>query len=198
MKVVTAMAERALEPRHGVFVGAGRWTARRALAELPETNEMIIEVIDGSVVVSPRPSAPHQRALLRLAHLLDQSGRGSGLEAFTEINLVCGEDLTSPDITVIRYDADENRVWLPASDAVMVVEIVSPGSVHKDRFGHPAIYAREKIRHYMRVEAQHRSSVIFYHNLVNGEYRQIVKAPAATTFTMTDPFAFEIDPADLV
>src|SRR2546429_7532359 len=95
----------------GIFVPHGRWTAQRALAELPEVAESTIEVFDGSLVVSPRPSSGHQRALLVLGHRLNAAARMVGLEALLEINLVLGEDLASPDITVVTR-TDATRGWV--------------------------------------------------------------------------------------
>jgi hypothetical protein len=42
------------EPLDEMHIFGGRWTAQRALAELPETTIVTIEVVDGSLVVSPR------------------------------------------------------------------------------------------------------------------------------------------------
>jgi Uma2 family endonuclease len=190
------MAQAAVEYDDRLLVGPGRWTAQRALKELPETSGMTIEVLDGRLVVSPRPSTRHQGALRELLFALHPAAKRAGLAAYPEINLVCDEDLTSPDLTVIRPTKDE-RVWVPASEAVMVVEIMSTGSKRKDRHTHPEVYAREKIRYYMRVEFRKGVPVIFLHELVDGEYRPVVVAPAGTTFTMREPFDFAIDPAVL-
>jgi hypothetical protein len=190
------MAQAAVE-YDGLYVGPGRWTAQRALSELPETSGMTIEVFDGSLVVSPRPSTRHQAALRELTYLLHQAARAAGYAAYPEINVVCGEDLTIPDIAVIRQP-DEERIWVPADDVVLAVEIMSDGTKRKDRFTHPDIYAREKVKYFMRVEFRKNVPVIFLHELADEGYRPVVAAPAGTTFTMREPFAFEIDPARLV
>ncbi len=55
-----AQARQQAEAQRGMLVTGGRWTAQRALDELPETPEMIVEVFAGSLLVSPRPSRRHQ------------------------------------------------------------------------------------------------------------------------------------------
>src|SRR2546430_12958853 len=182
----------------GIFVPHGRWTAQRALAELPEVAESTIEVFDGSLVVSPRPDGGHQRALRVLAYKLDAAARVAALEALPEINLVLGEDLASPDITLVPR-VENPGVRFDAAEAAMVVEIMSPNHKRKDRIERPGVYARNGIPYYMRVEFRGDDPVIFLHRLTDaGEYRPIVSAPAGKTFTMAEPFAFEIDPAELL
>jgi len=191
------MSEAPVGRGDGVYVAPGRWTAQRAVVELPETTGMTIEVLDGSLVVSPRPSTRHQAALRELLYELHRAARRVGLAAYPEINMVCGDDLTSPDIVVIR-PPDEEKVWVPAQDAVLVVEIMSAGSKRKDRFEYPQVAAREKIGHFLRVEFRGEDPVFFLHELVDGEYRPAVVAPAGTPFVMREPFDFSIDPARLV
>lgn len=181
----------------GIYVRPGRWTAQRALTELPETTGMTIEVLDGSLVVSPRPSTRHQAALRELSYPLNQAARRVGLAVYPEIDLVCGEDLIVPDVTVIPRP-DEDQAWVSAADAVLVVDVMSAGTERKDRIVHPQVYAREKIRHYLRVEFRGEAPVLFLHELVDGEYRPVVVAPAGTPFVMREPFDFTIDPAQLL
>ncbi|TDC83506.1 hypothetical protein E1193_08655 [Micromonospora sp. KC606] len=46
------------------------WTAQLALDLLPETNGPKVEVLSGSVIVTPHAGIDHQNAELDLAHLL--------------------------------------------------------------------------------------------------------------------------------
>jgi Uma2 family endonuclease len=192
------MAQPAERLSGGVFLPYGQWTAQRALAELPETPEVTIEVFDGSLVVSPRPSGKHQRALRLLAFRLDEAARSAGLEAMPKINMVLGDDLASPDITVLPRDGADN-VWFQAADAVMVVEIMSPNHKRKDRIERPDVYARSGVPYFMRVEFRGEDPVIFLHELTGKqEYQPIAVAAAGTTFAMREPFPFSIDPMDLL
>jgi hypothetical protein len=180
----------------GVFVGHGRWTAQRALSELPETPESVIEVVDGSLVLSPRQSSGHQGALMRLCYALDKAARRFGLEALPEVDLVVGEDLACPDVVVLARP-EHDRAWVDASDVVLVGELWSTGG-QPSRFLRAEKYARAGIGHHLRVEFPGGSPVIVLHERVDGEYRLVAAAPAGTTFAMRTPFPFEIDPVELV
>jgi hypothetical protein len=191
------MAQPAAELPPGIAMRGGRWTAQRALAEIPETPELIIEVFDGSLVVSPRPNSQHQVALRELGYLLNRAAAKVGLGAYPEVNLVIGEDLAIPDI-VVTPKLRGVRVWVDSSEVAMVVEIMSPGSKRDDRFVRPDRCARAGIEHHMRVEFRGEDPVIFQHKLVDGEYRPVIVAAAGTPFAMREPFPFEIDPVELV
>jgi hypothetical protein len=195
--VVMAMAEPAAQLSRGVFVPYGRWTAQWALTVLPETPEALIEVFNGSLLLSPRPSTRHQRVLRELTFRLHRAARSAGFEALPEINLVLGENLAIPDIVVVS-NPGEDHVWVNADDVVLAVEIVSPGSKRHDTVVRPGAYAEAGIGHFMRVEFPESGPMITLHELVKDVYQPIVMTPAGTTFVMREPFPFEIDPAELV
>jgi Putative restriction endonuclease len=43
-------------------------------------------------------------------------------------------------------------VWIEPSDILLIVEIVSPGSVELDRYLKPVEYSQANVRHFWRVE----------------------------------------------
>jgi len=173
-----------------------RWTAQRALALLPES-PVIFEVIDGSLLVSPRPNTDHQRALRELGYLLNHAARPADLEVFPEINVVLDEDLFHPDLVAVHRDG-EKRTWFDETHVVMVVEIMSPSSRRLDRHTRPKRYAEARIPYYLRVEFRGDDAVMILHSLAGGEYRPIASAAGGSTFVMTEPFRFELDPNDLL
>jgi hypothetical protein len=193
-------AERLDEPaeqRNPLQMFAGPWTAQRALAELPVTSIVTIEVYDGSLVVSPRPGMNHQAAVRELCSRLHQAARLVGFGAYPEINLVLGEDLTEPDVTVVNCPGS-GKTWVDTSDVVLVAEVMSRYHKHLDRFVRPRRYAAAGILYFMRVEFRNGVPVVLLHELADGKYRPIVVAPGGTMFRMTEPFPFEMDPADLL
>ena len=44
--------------------------------------------------------------------------------------------------------------WIDPADLLLVVEIVSPGSVELDRYLKPVEYARAGVRHFWRIERE--------------------------------------------
>jgi hypothetical protein len=50
----------------------------------------------------------------------------------------------------------------------------------------------------MRIEFRRRVPTIALHELIDGEYEPVLACAAGTTFAMTEPFPFTIDPAELL
>ena len=118
-----------------------------------------LELVDGEVAVSPRPSLDHSFTLLALSQLLknhvDASGSG---QLFTDVDTVLGNfDVRCPDLLFI----EKRRLKLLKKRAVEVppdlcVEILSPGSVQIDRedkftqyaaAGVPAYWILDPVQH---------------------------------------------------
>jgi hypothetical protein len=62
----------------------------------------------------------------------------------------------------------------------------------------PRVYAAAGVPWYMRVEFRRRIPTIALHELVDGRYEAVLACAAGTTFAMTEPFPFSIDPAELL
>jgi Uma2 family endonuclease len=177
----------------------GGYTAQWVLDNLPETNEVIIEVFDGSLVVSPRAALPHQTVQLELAYVLKRAARKAGYAVYHDIEVKLGDDLAVPDVTVVRR-AEVSRTAKRVTGAVTVlaVEIMSPKGKRKDAVDKPAAYAKAEIPYYLRVEIRPGGPALILHQLEGDQYKVIVEAEAGITFAMEEPFAFAVDPADLL
>jgi hypothetical protein len=181
----------------GIFVRHGRWTAQRALAELPDVAESVIEVVDGSLVLSPLTDSRYQDVVTRLWHVLDKAARAVGLEAVPEADVVLGEDLACPHVCVLNR-LDRDRGWIDSAEAVLVAEVLPSRADRQCRFVRPEKYAMAGIGHYMRVEFRGWTPVVFLRELAGRDYRLVGAAAAGTTFSMREPFPLEFDPAELV
>lgn len=127
------------------------WTAEEwlGLGELPAWPR--IELIDGSLYVSPYAVLAHQRACARLARLLDGAIAGHPLEVFSPANVqLSAESAVIPDVVVCR--AGLTGLAAAAADVVLVAEVESPSTRAIDRLVKPAAYARAGINRYWRVE----------------------------------------------
>jgi Uma2 family endonuclease len=177
----------------------GGYTAQWVLDNLPETNEVIIEVFDGSLVVSPRAALPHQAAQLELAYLLHRAARAAGCAAYPDIDAKLGDDLAVPDVTVVRRaEVDPKAKRVTGDVTVLAVEIMSPRGKRKDTIDKPAAYAKAEIPYYLLVEIRPAGPAMILHRLEGDKYKPIVKAEAGTTFAMDEPFEFAVDPAALL
>lgn len=163
----------------------GPWTEADYLA-LPEDNRRI-ELLDGGLLMSPSASGPHQLLSSRLWLALERA-RPDGTAVFEAVNvrLATGRILI-PDLAVVRHSRIDFTV-LDAADIVMVVEIVSPGSVAVDRAIKPRLYADADIPYYARIELAGPTAVL---GRLVGERYELTGADQA--LRMREPFPLEVD-----
>ncbi|WP_182900215.1 Uma2 family endonuclease [Microbispora sp. H10830] len=124
---------------------------------LPEEIAKAIEIVDGYVVYCAAPTPDHQTAGRRLANLLERHARAAmskGHECLTVNNDV---DLRlrdppllnrRPDVALYRCLDREQGERLRAEHALLVVEIVSPGSETQDTTDKLGEYAKAGIPDY--------------------------------------------------
>lgn len=103
-------------------------------------DKLKVELIGGALAVSPSSAFWHNRAANFLFRLLEDR-LGSRFPVFTDL------DVTLDKTTVVRPDVFviDNAEFAPgrtalASDLVLAVEIMSPGSQVNDRLVKPALY----------------------------------------------------------
>ena len=109
------------------------------------------ELIGGSIVMTPAPIPIHQRVALRLARLL-MSACPPGHEVFVSpIDYDLDEEQrVEPDIIVVpNASVGEKRL---AGAALLIVEVVSPGSLSNDRFLKRGAYAEAGLPAYWIVD----------------------------------------------
>jgi Uma2 family endonuclease len=119
-----------------------------------------VELIGGALAVSPSSAFWHNRAANRLFRILEDS-LGSQFPVFTDIDVTLDETtVVRPDVFVIRtFDFPPNRTAL-ASDLVLAVEIMSPGSRVNDRLVKPSLYRDAGIPSW-RIERSGRRLALF-------------------------------------
>ena len=112
-----------------------------------------IEIVDGAIVVNAAPRRLHQNIARRLANALEAT-TGSELAVSTDVDLRLRDvPLLNRRPDAVVYDAalPDDAVLRP-QQCVLVVEVMSPGSVTTDQTDKPAEYAAAKIASYWRVE----------------------------------------------
>jgi Uma2 family endonuclease len=113
--------------------------------QLPD--EPRCELLYGRLVVTPSPAPLHQRVAMRLARLLDDCARQQGGEAFfapLDVRLA-DHSVVQPDLLYIsaeRRHVLKDRVF-GAPD--LLVEILSPSSVRRDRGEKLRLYAESGV-----------------------------------------------------
>ncbi|HWE89080.1 MAG TPA: Uma2 family endonuclease [Pseudonocardiaceae bacterium] len=123
--------------------------------DLPEDNRFRREVVEGVLIVSPRPMTFHLRAVTRLSHLIDGQLPDS-LSALSEPDVVVTEHpltVRSPDVIVTGSKlADSNPPRYRVEDLLLAVEVLSEGSVRTDRVMKFSEYAEAGIPNYWLVD----------------------------------------------
>lgn len=139
---------------------------------LPEDNRYRLEVVEGVLLVAPRPVTFHQRAVTRLGYLFDAQ-LPPQLCALSEVDLIISErplTVRSPDVLITTTAlADTNPARYHPRDVLLAVEVLSEGSVRNDRVMKMVEYAEVGIRQYWIVDLEPPVSLATYH-LIEQDY----------------------------
>ncbi len=102
------------------------------------------ELLDGAVVVSPRPSLWHQEVAARLFEALRALQRAGAGRTWYEVDVALGErDVPIPDLVFVRADRpDVIQPHAIVGPPDLVVEVLSPSTKRRDRGPKRRLYAR--------------------------------------------------------
>jgi Uma2 family endonuclease len=151
------------------------------------------ELLDGALLVSPRPTTIHQFVATRLASLLDRS---------------CPEDLSvvvEPAVQLdVRTEFDPDLVVVPLDEVgdakftappLLVVEIRSPSTALFDLNRKKAAYEHFGVQSYWIVDPDPARPELTVFELRDGHYA--VVATSTQPITVAHPFEVTIAPANL-
>lgn len=129
------------------------------------------EVLGGELIVTPAPTAGHQRFLVRLYRILDDFVResGSGEVFIAPFDILLGRyNVVQPDIVYLSSRQppvlDDQHTFEGPPD--LVVEVVSPGTGGIDRVRKMALYASAGVPEYWIADPRRKTFVI---NVLRGE-----------------------------
>ena len=174
-------------------------------AALPEDLDgMRYELVEGNLVMSPRPFTAHQLCVQGLLHQLHGQLPGHlrvvidvdvdlALVAPSEPGFVRAPDLVVASLAAVERSRDEQKL-LNANDLILAVEVISPGSRRLDTIVKRDEYADAGIPHYWVVdpgEPGDRIALTAHH--LAGEFGDASAGPVVGTFTTTEPFPVRID-----
>jgi Uma2 family endonuclease len=169
------------------------------LLDIPDTK--VAEIIDGEIVVSPRPASPHAHAGSVLGGDLSSAfhrppgdrGNPGGWWLLDEPELHFGDDVLVPDQAGWRRERMPKFPKVAAfTDAPdWVCEVISPSTGRIDRSRKMRIYAREGVAHLWLVEPLLRTIEVY--RLEGGAWR-VVAVHGGNASARLEPFdAVELD-----
>jgi Uma2 family endonuclease len=169
------------------------WTIHD-LDRLPD--DMRYEIVDGSLLVSPRSAVRHFRAAGMLRDLLARQAPDDlfvGQEGYVSVK--DGTSCFVPDVMAVRQEALERggETFQPA-DVPLVVEVLSPSNRGNDLVLKRHYYAAGGIPHYWIVDPDARTLTVL---ALDGEaYVERAVARPGQVWESQEPFPLRIDPGE--
>ncbi len=166
---------------------------------LPEDESARYELQEGVLVVAPRPRPLHQDAMFRLGMQIHRC-LPPDLTMLLDVDVVVEAadpaTVRSPDVVVTTARSDQER--LSASDVILAVEIISPGSRKVDLHLKPFEYAEAGIPHYWVVDLDPPAPTITAFGLGAPGDGYVESQTVSGELVVAEPFEMRIDVGALV
>lgn len=173
--------------------------ARKVLEQLDRFEDYRVEVIRGTIVMSPTPRVKHAGMVRKMFRQFDQQvSKDLVAEQVVSVNSAkLGEDHTVPDLVVLPADWEDSDEWLvPAEEVELVAEVVSVSNATSDTVDKPKWYAEAGIPLYLLVDPRkgtwrlHSEPTEGVYSVIrDGGFGQEIPLPKPFDFTLrTDDF----------
>jgi Uma2 family endonuclease len=135
------------------------WT-RSDLNRLPDDGNTY-EVVDGALLVTPAPSAAHQRIVAWLNAVLTPFVVSNGIGVVHQARsvMVAGGSQVEPDLMVLAFESFQT--WESAPVPLLVVEVLSDSTRTRDLGEKRRFYIQTGVAEYWAVDRKRRSLVRF-------------------------------------
>lgn len=150
---------------------------------LKTNNENKYELIDGIVLMSPRPNYRHQEIMSRLNIEIGTYLRGKQCMVFTEAELEINNDVLIPDLSIICGLENSNFQRYKKAPEI-VIEITSPSSQYTDTFTKLYKYELFGVKEYWI--ANSKTETITIYNFINKTNIDYCKSESLTSSVFND------------
>ena len=154
------------------------------------------ELLDGALVVSPRPGNPHQVVAFTLATALDRVCPSEWQVVPEPSVQISPKTEFAPDLVVIRQD--QVHAAKCAEPPLLVVEVRSPSIALIDLNRKKAAYERFGVESYWVIVPDLDKPELIVFELHDGRYREAAHLTGDETFVAAKPFCIEVVPSRLV
>ncbi len=166
--------------------------------DFPDSDPYFYELINGELVQKQAPSPLHQEVLLQLASDLLRFVKGKNLgRVFTApIDVFLDKyNFIQPDICFVKAERDfiiDNRDGILGTPD-LIVEIISPGSVKRDRSDKKELYRQFAVREYWLVDPVNRAVEIFVMRENDWQLHQMLEMKGKATSTVLAGFELDVE-----
>jgi Uma2 family endonuclease len=174
---------------------AGRPFTVAELDRMPDDGRRY-ELLDGVLVVSPRPANPHQEVAAELLGLL-RARCPADLRALPEPAVQLSRQTEfDPDIVVVRRE--QVSAVKCTEPPLLVVEIRSPSTALIDLNKKKAAYERFGVQSYWIIVPDLDKPELIVFELRDRHYQQVAHVMADQPYAASRPFPVEVTPSRLV
>jgi Uma2 family endonuclease len=163
---------------------------------LPDDIDRHVELAEGVLIMAPRPGPMHQRASQRLATLLDEQlpDRLTALQGIDVlVNATAPPTVRAPDVVVTSNSiAERNPARILASEVMLAVEVMWPGSRSLDRLRKPFEYAEAGILYYWLVDLEPPVSLVEYVLVDDNHYEKTLTATGSSALFEPAPVTIDV------
>ncbi|MEU0219015.1 Uma2 family endonuclease [Streptomyces sp. NPDC006265] len=162
------------------------------------------ELIEGEIVVTPPPDGDHEKYISRIVRQVIRQSRtdmdfsgNKGLKVRS--GGACPKNHLVPHVTFGPIERDlfgGVGSWMPCDGVAMVMEVTST-KPQADREAKRRCYARAGIPLYLLVDRD-TAQVTVFSEPKDDDYREHCARPFGKPIALPEPFAFDLDTADLV
>lgn len=173
-------------------------TARELFDALPELPGFRADVIEGILTVSPVGTPEHADCAMTLFRalipVLDREG-WKGWAGNVDVCIEGPREPVEPDFVLAPSDCPRwGERELRSSGLIMVAEVVSTGSAHRDRAEKPALYATGGIPIYLLIDTLEVPAKVTVHSDIGDSgYQAVTQVTVGTPLHLPKPIDVELD-----